>query len=164
MKTLKQVLQGGRYAQPKSAGDQNFVNLHRTEVSDPLDHDDNLFTGSNVKQYDRSNGYGYNPGDDLEAYDEHLADGMEAAARAMTSGEHCSCPHDPNTPEGKMWHRGYMHMSGRLSNVTESAPPGAKAEHWIKSNKQRFIKQYGEKEGLSRLYGKAWNMFGHKGE
>lgn len=48
--------------------------------------------------------------------------------------------------------------------VNEKSPPGKKAEKWIKSNKKRFIDQYGKKKGMSVLYAKAWDMFGTKSE
>lgn len=41
----------------------------------------------------------------------------------------------------------------------EDAPPGEKYEDWIKANKKRFVAKYGEKDGMERLYGKAWNMY-----
>ena len=50
------------------------------------------------------------------------------------------------------------------STLNEKSPPGKKAESWIKSNKERFIKQYGKKKGTSILYAKAWDMFGSKSE
>lgn len=46
------------------------------------------------------------------------------------------------------------------TQLNEKSPPGKKAEKWIKSNKKRFIDQYGKKKGLSVLYAKAWDMFG----
>lgn len=47
-----------------------------------------------------------------------------------------------------------------LKSLEEKAPPGKKAEHWIKSNKARFHQRYGKEKGDSILYGKAWNLFG----
>jgi hypothetical protein len=44
--------------------------------------------------------------------------------------------------------------------VREKAPPGKEAEHWIKSNKARFMKKYGPKKGMAYLYGRAWKQFG----
>ena len=44
--------------------------------------------------------------------------------------------------------------------ITEKAPPGAKAESWITSNKERFHKQYGAKKGEQILYATAWKLFG----
>jgi hypothetical protein len=46
------------------------------------------------------------------------------------------------------------------SLVAEKAPPGKKAEKWIKSNKARFLDQYGKKKGMNVLYATAWKMFG----
>lgn len=43
--------------------------------------------------------------------------------------------------------------------VTEAAPPGPKAEAWIKANKRRFVSRYGE-DGEKILYAKAWKLFG----
>lgn len=45
-----------------------------------------------------------------------------------------------------------------FKQFVEKAPSGG--EEWIKKNKKRFIARYGEKKGLSILYGKAWNLFG----
>jgi hypothetical protein len=47
------------------------------------------------------------------------------------------------------------------SDVAESAPPGKEAEEWIKANKARFRKEYGDDYG-KYLYGHAWQMFGNK--
>ena len=44
----------------------------------------------------------------------------------------------------------------------EKAPPGEKAESWIKSNKARFKKRYGETAGERVLYAKAWKLFGEE--
>jgi len=40
------------------------------------------------------------------------------------------------------------------SELQEKAAPGQ--EDWIKSNKERFVKQYGKKKGLEVLYATAW--------
>lgn len=59
---------------PKSDGDKAFVDLHKTTVTDPLDDkaakgNDKWFRGA-TKPYDRSaNRMGYNPGEDVDAYD-----------------------------------------------------------------------------------------------
>ena len=52
--------------------------------------------------------------------------------------------------------------SGELEEaiMTEKAPPGM--EPWIKANKERFVKQYGEKKGLGVVYATAWKMFYRK--
>jgi glycerophosphoryl diester phosphodiesterase len=48
-----------------------------------------------------------------------------------------------------------------MPKITEVAPPSKKAEEWIKSNKEKFKKQYGDNwEPI--LYAKAWKMFGKK--
>jgi hypothetical protein len=46
--------------------------------------------------------------------------------------------------------------------INEKAPPDPKIEDWIKSNKERFIKQYGKEKGIQVLYSKAWAMYGEK--
>lgn len=48
--------------------------------------------------------------------------------------------------------------------LAEKAPPGKKAEEWIKANKSRFKDKYGDKAGEKILYGKAWNLFGEEKE
>lgn len=45
------------------------------------------------------------------------------------------------------------------SKMFEVSPPDERWKKWVKSNKQRFIDRYGEKEGLKVLYGKAWNLY-----
>lgn len=50
------------------------------------------------------------------------------------------------------------------TTLKEKSPPGKKAEKWIKSNKKRFIDQYGKKKGMSVLYAKAWDMFGESSD
>lgn len=46
--------------------------------------------------------------------------------------------------------------------IYETAPPGKKAEEWIKSNKSRFHDQYGEERGNQILYATAWKLYGKK--
>ena len=46
------------------------------------------------------------------------------------------------------------------SSLYESAP--SDQEDWIKSNKQKFIKQYGKEKGLSVLYSTAWKRHNEK--
>jgi hypothetical protein len=60
--------------------------------------------------------------------------------------------------------RGHIDMIERLHSepdIAESAPPGQEAEDWIKANKARFKKEYGDDYG-KYLYGHAWKMFGKK--
>lgn len=42
--------------------------------------------------------------------------------------------------------------------IDEVSPPGL--EDWIKSNKKRFVKEYGKEKGMQVLYAKAWKMHG----
>ena len=47
-----------------------------------------------------------------------------------------------------------------MENVlNEKAPPGM--EQWVKANKERFVKQYGEKRGIAMTYATAWKGY-HK--
>lgn len=48
--------------------------------------------------------------------------------------------------------------------ILEVAPPGAKAERFIKKNKAAFIDKHGKKLGKKRLYATAWKLFGPKNE
>lgn len=41
--------------------------------------------------------------------------------------------------------------------LAESAPPGKKAEEWIKANKDEFKKQYGDR-WEEVIYATAWTM------
>ena len=43
---------------------------------------------------------------------------------------------------------------GADDEINEVSPPGK--EDWIKSNKDKFTKQYGKEKGMKVLYGKAW--------
>jgi len=45
-------------------------------------------------------------------------------------------------------------------DIQEVAPPNPKIEKWIKSNKERFVKEYGKEKGMQVLYAKAWKMHG----
>lgn len=47
--------------------------------------------------------------------------------------------------------------------ITEKAPPGAKAERFIRQNKEAFLKRHGDR-GLEYLYATAWKKFGPKNE
>jgi len=58
----------------------------------------------------------------------------------------------------------YIKDSLKENILSEKAPPSKEIETWIKKNKQRFIDRYGEEEGTSILYGKAWNMYNDKNE
>ena len=49
-----------------------------------------------------------------------------------------------------------------LIDFHEVAPPSAGAERFIKANKAKFKKQYGEKNGEKVLYATAWKLFGNK--
>lgn len=49
-----------------------------------------------------------------------------------------------------------------LIDFHEVAPPSAGAERFIKANKAKFKKQYGEKNGEKVLYATAWKLFGKK--
>lgn len=53
-------------------------------------------------------------------------------------------------------------VGGKLKEETldEVAPPNPKIEKWIKSNKERFVKEYGKEKGMQVLYAKAWKMHG----
>jgi len=46
------------------------------------------------------------------------------------------------------------------SALFEEAPPGEEA--WVNSNKDRFIKQYGQDKGLEILYATAWKQYNQK--
>ena len=44
--------------------------------------------------------------------------------------------------------------------MVESAPPGKKAEDFIRKHKSEFKKRYGKKRGTEVLYATAWKKFG----
>lgn len=46
--------------------------------------------------------------------------------------------------------------------IVEKSPDDPEIEKWIKSNKARFKKEYGEKKGTEVLYAKAWDMYNKK--
>ena len=46
--------------------------------------------------------------------------------------------------------------------LLESSPPGTKAEDWVKANKEKFKKEYGEDKYEEVLYATAWKLFGKK--
>jgi hypothetical protein len=54
----------------------------------------------------------------------------------------------------------YGITEGIRASVRESSPPGE--EQWVKSNKNAFIKQYGEEKGLEVLYATAWSRYNKK--
>ena len=49
-----------------------------------------------------------------------------------------------------------------LIDFHEVAPPSAGAERFIKANKAKFKKQYGQKNGEKVLYATAWKLYGKK--
>ncbi len=57
---------------------------------------------------------------------------------------------------------GKAKVGGKLKEeqIDEVAPPNPKIEKWIKSNKERFVKEYGKEKGMQVLYAKAWKMHG----
>ena len=58
------------------------------------------------------------------------------------------------------WEEATKHPMFKEAVLSEKAPPGM--ENWIKSNKDRFKHQYGDKKGVSALYATAWKMFYNK--
>ena len=50
-------------------------------------------------------------------------------------------------------------LATHAGDVVESAPPGKKAERFIKKHKSEFKKRYG-KRGTEVLYATAWKKFG----
>jgi len=50
-----------------------------------------------------------------------------------------------------------------LSAFTEAAPPGKKAEKWIKDNKAKFKKKHKKRDWEKILYATAWYLFGDDG-
>ena len=58
------------------------------------------------------------------------------------------------------WNEAIKHPMFKEAVLTEKAPPGM--EKWIKANKAKFIKKYGDKKGMSVLYATAWKMFYNK--
>lgn len=69
---------------------------------------------------------------------------------------------DPERQRVRMQRRAERSVKEEVEAINEVSPPGKRAEAWIKSNKQNFIDQYGEKEGTKILYAKAWKMFGEQ--
>ena len=55
---------------------------------------------------------------------------------------------------------GAMRETSNYGDLDEVAPPGK--EDWIKSNKERFKKQYGDKKGTNILYATAWADYNKK--
>ena len=67
-KTLKDILRSGFV--PGSQGDRMFAALHRVELTPDANGNGNeVFNGSNVKQFSRSPRYGYSAGQDAKKYD-----------------------------------------------------------------------------------------------
>ena len=50
----------------------------------------------------------------------------------------------------------------RYRKLIEESPPDPEIETWIKKNKARFKKEYGDEKGLEVLYGRAWVMYNKK--
>lgn len=70
-------------------------------------------------------------------------------------GEKCNCK---QLSECGSWNEAIKHPQFKQAIMKEVAPPGM--EKWIKSNKERFKKQYGNiKKAMSILYATAWRMF-----
>lgn len=63
-----------------------------------------------------------------------------------------------NKTIGKLKGSTFMVKKMTEENIDEIAPPGL--ENWIKSNKERFVKEYGKEKGMQVLYAKAWKMHG----
>lgn len=64
---------------------------------------------------------------------------------------------DESLSECNNWNEVAKHPLFKEAVLSEKAPPGM--ENWIKSNKQRFKHQYGDKKGIGALYATAWKMF-----
>ena len=80
---------------------------------------------------------------------------MESKCSCGKVAEQCSCN---KLAECGSWNEAMKHPDFKHAVMTEVAPPGM--ENWIKANKERFKKQYGNiKKAMSVLYATAWKMF-----
>jgi hypothetical protein len=70
--------------------------------------------------------------------------------------EECGSTYETSTP-----YKTCEEHAGKKA-ILEVAPPGAKAERFIKKNKEAFIKKYGKEKGPRILYATAWQQFGPK--
>jgi hypothetical protein len=76
--------------------------------------------------------------------------------KVETKDSRCpSCHRSVKTVEGKGFCR-HCRQSVELDEETinEETPPGQEA--WVKANKARFKKEYGDKKGTEVLYATAW--------
>jgi len=78
---------------------------------------------------------------------------MRRIIAALTSGRAESLA-NPNP------NRAYVRMDD-LRRITEKAPPGKKAERFIKDNKAEFKRLHGDRWEQT-LYAAAWQMFGDR--
>jgi len=80
---------------------------------------------------------------------------MEGKCGCGNTEEKCNCK---QLSECGSWNEAIKHPQFKQAIMKEVAPPGM--EKWIKSNKERFKKQYGNiKKAMSILYATAWRMF-----
>lgn len=80
---------------------------------------------------------------------------MEGKCGCGEMEEECNCK---QLSECGSWNEAVKHPQFKNVIMKEVAPPGM--ESWIKSNKERFKKQYGNiKKAMSILYATAWKMF-----
>ena len=93
--------------------------------------------------------------------------GEDAACNHTNEGTMCevhgmkACPSDsPDMKKDKKDKKLLLDKKLKEDILNEVAPPNPKIEKWIKSNKERFVKEYGKEKGMQVLYAKAWKMHG----
>ena len=99
--------------------------------------------------------------DGVDGVEAALKDGDFAGAYNIaydTASEMVSEEGGEGLMECGSWAEATQHPNFKHVIMKEVAPPGM--ENWIKSNKERFIKQYHNiKKAMSVLYATAWKMF-----
>ncbi len=90
----------------------------------------------------------------------------EASCNQTNEGVMCevhgeaACPTGTEPKDMKKGKKVLLDKKIKEEAINEVAPKNPKIEKWIKSNKERFVKEYGKEKGMQVLYAKAWKMHG----
>ena len=125
----KQINENDSWVNPGAPAERSFIGFHRANVAhiDPTDPDvaqnnDPVFTGSNVKTYERTvNRMGYDHDDDYNHYDNFRAwrDGQLAAIRQFSTGQKAALPFDAGSAKHDDWVRGFTSVSRMFEQVEQ---------------------------------------------
>ena len=159
--------------EPKSEGDRKFVAKHTIKkTKDANKNDDAVFTGSNVKKYNREDEHGYNPGNDAKVYEEvepleemDVRTAKELASKFRNQGKNKKAALYDNVAaalerKDNTTAQGFMAQIKNIDEASLTPDELKKCEDYVKGmkkNMKSFTSKYG-KDAKSVMYGTATKM------